>query len=487
MRMMSTSGDDSVEPPELSGKNAYVILGVSESCSNKEIKDQFRKLAKKTHPDRSKFPHNNNSHQFIHILAAYQILSDTEKRAHYDRYLFSQKVVVQKRSGQGSPMYTYESYGTTEKPMEVVEWLKWYRYAINEIVSERRMVDGTGYFDVLENDFYSAINAAYYGPVIESMDFLPDCFEADERSVPGGTPEVLHLVSGRDVFGKVCIAKKVLELSHVENQQLPSPQSVSLKVTYTHHDSSTQNRSEETQNRTNDYNTCDAYKDLELHVAGKIVAVANRVRPKMHTTGVSNEDCEDRIHVYLNLHEDQMFSGDESNKDTEEDAVASRSRMLLGTINGLGTSGEEGSCFVHNNCGIKTHVVMIHRTLLVKHMHWYQLGEKASVCECRCTRARLPPSKYWLFEPRSGSHDIGGWYVETYGKDNNGKTVLTQRYWDGIDLAEPHERRVHPAIYLLALAYRTLDLEDIKRKKQTFRDLAEGKMSKMYNWCKKLI
>ena len=49
-------------------------------------------------------------------------------------------------------------------------------------------------------------------------------------------------------------------------------------------------------------------------------------------------------------------------------------------------------------------------------------------------------NRYWLFEPRSGSHDIGGWYVETYGKDNKGKTVLSQRYWDGIDLTEPHER-----------------------------------------------
>ncbi|KAF5799020.1 hypothetical protein HanXRQr2_Chr07g0299801 [Helianthus annuus] len=97
-------------------------------------------------------------------------------------------------------MYTYESYETTEKPMEVVEWLEWYRYAINDIVSEKRIMDGTGYFDVLQNDFYSAINAAYYGPLIQSMDFLPDCFEAGVRSVPG-TPEVLHLVSGRDLFG----------------------------------------------------------------------------------------------------------------------------------------------------------------------------------------------------------------------------------------------------------------------------------------------
>nr|XP_043608094.1 chaperone protein DnaJ [Erigeron canadensis] len=468
--MSTKSGESPVEPPppELSGKNAYDLLGVSDTCSFAEIKASFRKLAKQTHPDLSQSP--LNSHRFLQILAAYQILSDTEKRAHYDRYLFTQKVVVQQRSRQGSSMYTYESYETTEKQMEVVDWLKWYRYAINDIVSERRMVDGTSYFEVLENDFYSAIHAAYYGPVIQSMDFLPDCFEADVRSVPG-TPEILHLVSGRDLFGKVCIAKKFLELSHACNKQLPSPQSLSLEVSYTDHDSGT--------------HTCDAYKDLELHVAGKIVAVANRVRAKGDTTSVSNEECEDRIDVYLNLHEDDIFSGSESNKNPEEDVVASK--VFLGTIIGLGTSGDEGSCMVHDSCGVKTHVVMIHRTLLVKHMHWYQLGDKASLCECRCTRARLPPSKYWLFEPRSGLHDIGGWYIETYGRDNKGKNVPSQRYWDGVDVTNPSERRVHPAVYLLALAYRTLDIEDAKRKKHKIRDLVGGTLAEAYNWCKKLV
>ncbi|XP_071693778.1 uncharacterized protein [Rutidosis leptorrhynchoides] len=370
-KQLSTSSE-SVEPHELAGKNAYDLLGLTKSCSFSEIKASFRKLAKETHPDLAQSPHGlSNSHRFVQILAAYQILSDTEKRAHYDRYLLSQKVVVQERAKSGFKMYTCESFEATEKQMEVVEWLKWYRYAINDIVSERRTVDGTGYFDVLENDFYSAINAAYYGPVIESIDFLPDSFEADVRSIPG-TPEVLHLVSGRDLFGKVCIAKKFLELSHVS-----SSQSVSLEVNYGNNDSSD--------------NTRDAYKDLELHVSGKLVAVANRVLPKSHTSGVSYEDCEDRIHVHLCLHEDHIFSGAEFDTDPEEHAVASK--ISLGTIIGLGTSGEEGSCFVLNNCGVKTHVIMIHRTLLVKHMHWYQLGDKASVCECRCTRARLPPSK----------------------------------------------------------------------------------------------
>ena len=83
------------------------------------------------------------------------------------------------------------------------------------------MVVGTGYFDVFERDFYSAIYAAYYGPEIQSMELLPDCFEAEERS-SYETPEVLHLVSGRDLFGMVCLANKVPEISITNNEKLTS-------------------------------------------------------------------------------------------------------------------------------------------------------------------------------------------------------------------------------------------------------------------------
>ena len=48
--------------------------------------------------------------------------------------------------------------------------------------------------------------------------------------------------------------------------------------------------------------------------------------------------------------------------------------------------------------------------------------------------------RFWLFEPRCGFHDIGGWYVETYGKDKNGRTMPSQRFWDGLDYSEQADR-----------------------------------------------
>jgi hypothetical protein len=42
-------------------------------------------------------------------------------------------------------------------------------------------------------------------------------------------------------------------------------------------------------------------------------------------------------------------------------------------------------------------------------------------------------------------------------------------------------------MYLLALAYRTLDIEDSKRRKWTVRNLVENQLFRILHWCKKLV
>ncbi|RDX68034.1 dnaJ, partial [Mucuna pruriens] len=477
-------------------ENAYELLGVSETSSFAEIKASFRKLAKETHPDIAESRNDSSaSRRFVQILAAYEIISDSQKRAHYDMYLLSQKKLMQKHSGQGSKLHIYKSQATTFKEMEVVEWLKWYRLTINDILSEKKVVVGTGYFDVLERDFYSAIYAAYYGPEIDSMpmELLPDCFEAEERS-SYETPEVLHLVSGRDLFGMVCLVNKVPEISTTYNEKLTSFRSFhlgpcqSITNVNDHRNSERPDDFEIHQGHSSKASSIvsDAYRHLELHVSGRVVATASRALPRCCSDAIQTEDAEDHIHVFLNLYEDPKHISSDFWKDYLANGAVGR-RIYLGTISGLGSSPDEGCCYVYNDKGTKTHVIMKHRTLMVKHMHWYQVGEEVSVCECRCSRARLPPSKFWLFEPRCGFHDIGGWYVETYGKDKNGHTMPSQRFWDGLDYSEQADRRLHPAMYLFALAYRTLDLEHAKASKKSFRNVVGAQMFRVLHWCKKLV
>ncbi len=63
-------------------KNLYDVLGVSKSASNDEIKKAYRQLAKKWHPDLNKSPEAKA--KFQEISEAYDILSDSNKKARYD-------------------------------------------------------------------------------------------------------------------------------------------------------------------------------------------------------------------------------------------------------------------------------------------------------------------------------------------------------------------------------------------------------------------
>lgn len=66
-------------------KDYYRILGVSKNADEKEIKKAFRKLAQKYHPDKN--PDDAQAEQrFKEINEAYTVLSDKEKRSHYDRF-----------------------------------------------------------------------------------------------------------------------------------------------------------------------------------------------------------------------------------------------------------------------------------------------------------------------------------------------------------------------------------------------------------------
>jgi molecular chaperone DnaJ len=63
-------------------RDYYEILGLSRSASTAEIKDAYRKLALKHHPDRNKSP--DAEEKFKEISEAYAVLSDPDKRRQYD-------------------------------------------------------------------------------------------------------------------------------------------------------------------------------------------------------------------------------------------------------------------------------------------------------------------------------------------------------------------------------------------------------------------
>lgn len=65
-------------------KDLYEVIGVSKDASDAEIKKAFRKKARELHPDVNKAPDAED--QFKELNEAYDVLSDPQKRAQYDRF-----------------------------------------------------------------------------------------------------------------------------------------------------------------------------------------------------------------------------------------------------------------------------------------------------------------------------------------------------------------------------------------------------------------
>jgi molecular chaperone DnaJ len=98
----------------MAGKDYYQILGVSRNASEKEIKQAYRRLARKHHPDLN--PNDKSAEaKFKEINAAYEVLSNPEKRKKYDQFGEQWEYAEQfaKSGGQERVRWDFGKGGTT--------------------------------------------------------------------------------------------------------------------------------------------------------------------------------------------------------------------------------------------------------------------------------------------------------------------------------------------------------------------------------------
>jgi DnaJ-class molecular chaperone len=98
----------------MAGKDYYQILGVSRNASENDIKQAYRRLARKHHPDLN--PGDKSAEaRFKEINAAYEVLSNSEKRKKYDQFGEQWEYADQfaKAGGQGRVRWDFGKGGTT--------------------------------------------------------------------------------------------------------------------------------------------------------------------------------------------------------------------------------------------------------------------------------------------------------------------------------------------------------------------------------------
>lgn len=98
----------------MANKDYYNLLGVNKNASDKDIKQAFRKMARKYHPDVN--PGDKGAEEkFKQVSAAYEVLSDAEKRKKYDRFgeQWQNADQFSKARGGGTK---YQNYGFGDMP-----------------------------------------------------------------------------------------------------------------------------------------------------------------------------------------------------------------------------------------------------------------------------------------------------------------------------------------------------------------------------------
>lgn len=92
--------------------NLYQILNIKPNATQTEIKQAYRELAKRFHPDGQQ--ETANHQKIVEINAAYEILGDPQRRSQYDRQCLLDSPVTQRQQRTAAAQKNYKNHRQAE-------------------------------------------------------------------------------------------------------------------------------------------------------------------------------------------------------------------------------------------------------------------------------------------------------------------------------------------------------------------------------------
>lgn len=122
----------------MSNSNHYDTLDVSPKATSAEIKQAYRRLAKRFHPDSQS--ESADSAKIIQVNAAYEVLSDPHSRRSYDQQLHSPPLQSkyhnrQQRTANAQQHYQRHRYTAQDADARLSEWLQYVYKPVNRLIS----------------------------------------------------------------------------------------------------------------------------------------------------------------------------------------------------------------------------------------------------------------------------------------------------------------------------------------------------------------
>jgi len=123
---------------QMSNSNHYDTLDVSPQATSTEIKQAYRRLAKRFHPDSQS--ETADPEKIIQVNAAYEILSDPNRRRSYDQQLRypqpqSEYLNRQQRAANAQQHYQRHRQTVQDADAQLNEWLQYVYKPVNRLIS----------------------------------------------------------------------------------------------------------------------------------------------------------------------------------------------------------------------------------------------------------------------------------------------------------------------------------------------------------------